>query len=508
MAIKCTLYIFILTSFLSAFLVRPVWAHGFGERYELPVPLELYLIGSGLAIIFSFAIMGLFLRRDISISSYPIYNVLSLPGFGIITNKVCMVAIRLISLSVFALVIISGLFGTQEPDANMAPTMVWIIVWVGLAYVSALFGNIWSLINPWKIAYEYFEAICVRTKLDQYLLKNLEYPDIGIWPAVLLFVGFSWVELIYPYASTPMNLAILLLIYSVITWTGMLVFGKDIWIRKGEIFSIVFGVFARFSPTEVGVRDSKSICTHEEKQANDGSLNCLECFSNAGSKQRFLNIRPPSIGLIKDDAIHTSEVFLIMVILSNVTFDGFMATGTWYDITENAYGLIPNMTILTTLGLICCILVFTLVYFTFCRAISLASGASFSDISIAKSFVYSLIPIAIAYHLAHFLSFLLIQGQLVIPLFSDPFGYGWNIFGTADYIVNIAIVDAKFAWIVSIASIVVGHIIAVYLAHVIAVRKFATYSTALRSQLPMLILMVSYTVISLWILAQPIVELD
>jgi uncharacterized membrane protein len=127
-------------------------------------------------------------------------------------------------------------------------------------------------------------------------------------------------------------------------------------------------------------------------------------------------------------------------------------------------------------------------------------------LKVAKLFVLTLIPIALAYHLAHYLSFLLIVGQYMIPLASDPFGFGWDLFSTSLYFVNIGIVNAKFIWYTSVVAIVTGHIIAVYLAHVIAVRTFRNTKAALLSQVPMLVLMVSYTVLSLWILAQPVVE--
>jgi hypothetical protein len=119
-----------------------------------------------------------------------------------------------------------------------------------------------------------------------------------------------------------------------------------------------------------------------------------------------------------------------------------------------------------------------------------------------------LIPIALAYHLSHYLSYLLIQGQLLITLVSDPFGYGWDLFGTATFKPNIAIVNAKFAWVVSVAAIVLGHIIAVYISHVTAVRQLKDRRSALRSQYPMLVLMIAYTMTSLWILAQPITEFN
>jgi hypothetical protein len=125
---------------------------------------------------------------------------------------------------------------------------------------------------------------------------------------------------------------------------------------------------------------------------------------------------------------------------------------------------------------------------------------------IARLFVLSLVPIALAYHLAHYLSYLLIVGQYMIPLASDPFGFGWDLFGTRHYLVDIGIVNARFVWIVSVIAIVIGHIVAVFLAHVMALRTFRDNRAALLSQIPMLAAMLGYTMLSLWILAQPIVE--
>ena len=134
----------------------------------------------------------------------------------------------------------------------------------------------------------------------------------------------------------------------------------------------------------------------------------------------------------------------------------------------------------------------------------MASNNILTTENVCISFIYSLVPISLAYHLAHFLSYLLIQGQLIVPLSSDPFGYGWDLFGGADYKLNIAIIGAKFAWVTAVISIVAGHIIAVYIAHVVAMKKLGNRKTAIQSQIPMLGLMIVYTIGSLWILAQPI----
>ena len=134
---------------------------------------------------------------------------------------------------------------------------------------------------------------------------------------------------------------------------------------------------------------------------------------------------------------------------------------------------------------------------------SLAGRRQIDYLQYGKIFVYTLIPIALAYHVAHFLLFLLIQGQLIIPLASDPFGFGWDLFGTADYRLNFKLVSPNIYWFVSVIAIVVGHIIAVFLSHSIALRIHDTSEHALQSQYPMLILMVGYTIASLWIITQP-----
>jgi hypothetical protein len=158
-----------------------------------------------------------------------------------------------------------------------------------------------------------------------------------------------------------------------------------------------------------------------------------------------------------------------------------------------------------TLGLLVFPLLFMLLFLLTCRLMALAGGSGQSTVALAGLFVTSLVPIAIAYHLAHYLSFLLINGQLLIPLASDPFGFGWDLFGTAGYKADIAIVGAKFAWYTALAAIVVGHIIAVSLAHAVALKVHGDSWRAMRSQYPMLVLMVGYTIAGLWILSQPLV---
>jgi hypothetical protein len=102
---------------------------------------------------------------------------------------------------------------------------------------------------------------------------------------------------------------------------------------------------------------------------------------------------------------------------------------------------------------------------------------------------------------------ILVNGsQLVIPLLSDPFGFGWDLFRTAAYKPDIGFVGPLLQWYVAVGAIVVGHVIAVYLAHVKALTVFGAPRVAVRSQIPIVVFMVGYTMLSLWILSQPIVE--
>ena len=161
---------------------------------------------------------------------------------------------------------------------------------------------------------------------------------------------------------------------------------------------------------------------------------------------------------------------------------------------------------ITTLGSLFFPLYFSLIYLLICSWTSKISKGRISTEEVAKTFVFSLVPIALAYNLSHYFSFLIITGQNIIPLISDPFGFNWNMFGTKNYIPNFSIINARFVWILSVFSLVVGHIISVYISHKIASRSISSNKLVIQTQIPMLFLMVFYTAISLWIIAQPIVE--
>src|SRR2546426_1092953 len=115
-------------------------------------------------------------------------------------------------------------------------------------------GNLWAMVNPWRTLFDLTESIYRRVRGGRDLSLRLEYPRaLGVWPAFALLLAFTWTELVYPSPAVPAHIAWLLVGYSVLTWTGMAVYGSHAWLRHSELFTVIFSLFARFAPTEVRV---------------------------------------------------------------------------------------------------------------------------------------------------------------------------------------------------------------------------------------------------------------
>jgi hypothetical protein len=472
------------TAVLAGALPATAFAHGFGQRYDLPLPLTLYLYGTAAVVAVSFVIVGLFVRHPAPGRGYPRWNLLAHPFGRWIANPSLIQALRLVSLALFVVTVTAGFLGDQNPYRNIAPTMVWIVAWVGLAYVSAFVGDVWVLINPWRTTFEWAERLFGWIAGGRGLSVRLPYPEaLGVWPAVVLLLAFAWFELVYPSASVPAQIAFAASVYSILTWAGMVAFGRETWLRHGEVFSVVFGTYARFAPTE----------------------------ARSGPSGPELNLRPFGAGLLDPRMASPSMTAFVLLLLATVLFDGLLSTPEWASLERavamsggGAGDLEPML--FRSVGLLGFWLLFLGAYLAVSAIMSAVTGRSHTMIEIARSFAFTLVPIAIGYHLAHYLVFLLVQGQYIIPLLSDPLGYGWDLFGTAGYRVDIAVVGSRFAWYAAVIAILIGHIVAVYLAHVKAMRLFSPRRIALQSQVPLTALMVIYTFVSLSILAEPIVE--
>ena len=494
--------------------VPSVSAHGFGERYDLPVPLDYFVVGAAATVALSFLIIAFFIRKGKQEYEYPYLNII----FGLFiyrTYKTVGGLLGLLGVFLLTATILSGLFGTEDALDNFAPTFVWIIWWVGIGYAVALLGNVWLILNPWLVIFGWIERIFGSSNKPILTWKK----QWDAWPALAIFLCFAWIENAYPDASSPKSLSVLILLYSFVTFSGMTIFGKHIWLRNGDPFSVLFSLFSRFSPTEIRVKaddQQRIICRGCSSDCESNSdlpdcVDCYECWTRSRSEHRQFNLRPWATGLCRGERVTPALVAFHLTALASVTFDGFSETPAWVAVQTSLWPVVdplpgPAVATFNSFGTFLFPLLFGLLYVQICGYVSKLSKGEMSKNSVVLSFVFSLVPIALAYNLSHYLSFLLITGQQIIPLISDPLGVGWDLLGTADFKPNIAIINARIAWIVSIVSLVSGHVVSVYIAHVISLRRTSSHKIAVRSQYPMLALMVFYTGVSLWIIAQPIVE--
>jgi hypothetical protein len=466
---------------LPVLVSMPAFGHGFGMRYDLPLPLTLWIIGAACAIVLSFLVISIAVRANPAAEAAAQPSVLRWQIDNGVTSKRIRLVAQLFAVAALILVVAAGIIGDQTPTRNLAPTAIWIAWWVGFSYLSAFVGNVWSVVNPWAATFAWCEQIVSKWRAPR--SATVKWPEsVGVWPGIALFIAFAWLELIWEGRSIPSQLAWLAIGFSVLTWTGMFIFGRNTWLTHADPFALAFGVLSKFGPTDI----------------------------HRGGN-RTLILRLPGVGLVDNENISPSLSVFVVVMLSTVTFDGLMATPLWQRVESALYVALPvfgnsRLAVINTVGLLVFCLTFIAVYRLVATLIAHASGNRMTPDAASRAFVLTLVPIAIAYLVAHYLSYFLVQGQLLIRLASDPFGFGWNIFGTAHYRPDIGIVGARFVWYTSLIAIVLGHVAAVSLAHIIALRRFEDRRLAIRSQIPMLVLMIAYTMMSLWIIAQPIVE--
>ena len=425
-----------------------IFAHGVGSRTDLPLPVWLFAYGAGAALLISFVTLRILWPKPRleALATGP-----TLPTWASTAVSVAGGVARVVGLAFFGLVLVAAAAGTEESASNFAPVAVYVLFWVGLQVASAVLGDVWRVLSPWDTL-----ALIARRGPDR------PRPEATHWPAVAGIAGFVWLELCYHRPDSPRVLALVLAVYTLAMAVGVARFGRG-WLRTGDGFAAWFGLLATIAPL---YRDGHG----------------------------RLRARLPFTGLARVEP-RAGTAALILTVLGSTAFDGLTRTQWWGNIIGGRLGW--EATAVRSLGLAFTIGVIAVGYVGAMRLAAWLTDEA--PDSLVLPFVHSLVPIALAYAVAHYFSLFVFEGQQALALASDPLGRGADWFGTAGWAIDYRALSTRTISFVQAGAIVVGHVVAVVVAHDRAVERFDAHD-ATRSQVPLLAVMVAYTVAGLAIL--------
>jgi len=442
-----------------AILVGIVWfladtrvalGHGIGGRLDLPVPVTYFAAGAAVVLILSFVALS------------ALWDQPRLEGgtrgqdLGVRARTGWLGVVGLAGLLLVFGQIVPETAGLEVGPLTIAPVLVWVLFWLVVPFLSALIGDWYTDLNPWR-------AIATATRIGGAERGGL-LSRSGVWPASVLLIAFVWLELIHPDPADPVVLGWAALVYTAFLLVAMGYAGKETGLVVFDVFTTYNRLISSISP--IG-------------RSRDGRLVWRGWL-------RSLALLPSWPGLW----------FFVVAAIGTVSFDGLSGTD-WYPTVFGGFGESMSgatILLLAAVGLIAA------GYRVACLAAARASGkGEVTAARVAARFAHTLVPIALAYALAHYLTLILFEGQQIIAAVSDPFGLGWDLFGTAGRRIDFFVTAAEPIWYAQVAIIVGGHLLGVILAHDRALADFGR--GAVRSQYAMLLLMVALTTLGLLILA-------
>ncbi len=421
-------------------------AHGVEGRRDLPLPLDLMVQAAVIALLASFFGLGV-LWRTPRLRAGAAGRPVPLPIQRFVDSAGLRWLLRMVGLAAPAYALTTALLAPGD-EPNPLPYAVYVLFWVGIVPLSLLFGPVWRLVNPLRTIHLLIAAI-TRIPADRGLRPLPR--SLGYWPAVLSLLGFVWLELAAPGRDSVSVLLLCLAGYAAIQLSAAIVF-SDRWFATGDGFEVYSTLVATLSP--FGRRD-------------DGRLvvrNPLDGVATFG----------PAPG----------AVVLIAVLLGSTFFDSISGSTQWVSAVQSVS--VPDA-LISTAGLLVMI---AIVAITFVGATLLAGRAGDRGRKpVPGLLVHTIIPIVVGYVIAHYFSFLLFQGQLAVILLANPLGTHAQI----SDVINYGVITTTGIALVQVAAVIIGHVLAVISAHDRSVALFPR-ADAVVGQLPLMVLMVGYTV--------------
>jgi hypothetical protein len=458
---------------IAAALAAPATAtahSGLTQRQNLPIPDFLFGWAAAVVLIASFGALAVLwpqARLETTTRWRPI-------GWGIgrfLGSRPVEVVCGIVGVALLVVTIVGGYLGPESGADNFAPTFILITFWVGLVFASILFGDLFRAFSPWRAIGRATGALLGRRRP-----APRPYPErLGRWPAALVLLIFPWIELVGRWDSVPKTLVSAALGYTVITLAAQAVWGTETWSRRGEGFAVYFNLFSR-----IGVFETRD---------------------------RVVGVRPPLSGLPKLEPA-PGTVAVIVVMIGTVTFDGLSQGPVWNSVAPHlqdffsslGFSAVPAEKLAGTVGLLFGVALIGGFYQLGMDG-TRSVGGNMTIERLRTTFIHTLVPIAAVYVAAHYLTYFLFEGQRIRYLASDPFGQGWDLFGSAASGIDYSLLSQNGAWYLEVLFVVLGHVAALTLAHDKALAVYGQARTAVRSQYWMLGVMVGFTSLALWLLA-------
>jgi hypothetical protein len=423
-----------------------VAAHTLNPTYTSRLPLAVYLAGAATTVALSFIFV---LVRDVRAERPAVTNEGRLPPAAL------RIALRAIGLAGWAWMMAQGIAGGSS-NAEVTTLFLWVFGWVGVAMLCALIGPVWQFLDPFSTLFDLGAWVVRRAGISRWDVAD--YPaGIGRWSAVVGFAFVIWLELVL--APEPAVLFVILVGYTALTLAMMAQFGRDTWRANAEIFTVWFRLLGRLAP--------------------------FALVDETGRVRR----RAFASGLL-EPGWRLSDVVMIALGVGSILFDGLSQTQIWFDLFGFPQLAPETLLLVGFIGII----VASAIAIT--RVVGLAATGA------------GLLPIAVGYLIAHYLTYLVVDGQRIVIALSDPFQRGWDLFGTAFYEPSGAWLPPGLVWTIQLAAVVGGHMLGAWAGHVVArleaPREIRDRALTLR-QVPLAVVMVALTTLTLWSLGQSIV---
>lgn len=443
-------------AFLLIVLAGQAYAHASEQGFVLLLPTDFYVAAGVAAVVLTLLLI-------VAMPPLAAKRIFRPVSFGKSSRAIGAVLTSCLAFLIMLVLLVAGLTGPHDPTRNALPLGFWSLFWVAFVILQGLLGNLWKWLNPWSGPYS------VVHLFRRQPLARLP-SGLGFWPALASFLGFSAVLLAHPAPSDPETLALMIASYWIFHFVGMIVFGPK-WLRRAEGLSVLLANYA-------------SIATLGTSAGR---------FRIGLTGWKTLTRPAPVISL---------AIFMVAT-LAIGSFDGLNETFWWFaQIGINPLEF-PGRTAVVKENLIGLALVVPMLVLFYGLAVWLGArivGQQRQFQSAFCTFAPAVLPIALAYHFAHYLPSFLVEIQFVARMFADMFHLP-PIQVTTGFFNTIATV--RVIWLSQAAAVVAGHVVAILLSHVLALKLFGSHRKAAVSQIPLAIFMVAYTFFGLWLLASP-----